>query len=104
IAVPSLARQSLVPLGQIKFAYVPAYRFSTRGVAAQRMHLDRGQGFREADIAGVMQEPPQIGAAYPLLLPQVDADGNHTDGIRNTAVQVPLGTYTAWNVLNAGFA
>ena len=67
------------------------------------MHLDRGQGFREADIAGVMWEPPQIGAAYPLLLPQVDIDGNHIDGIRNTAVQVPLGTYTGWNVRKSGF-
>jgi len=103
-AYPTITRQSLVSLAQIKFRYVPAHRFSARGVAAQRMHLDRGQGFREADIAGVMQEPPQIGAAYPLLLPQVDTDGNHIDGIRNTAVQVPLGTYTGWNVRKSGFS
>jgi hypothetical protein len=51
-----------------------------------------------------MAEPPLTGAAYPLLVPQVDADGNHTDGLRNTAVQVPLGTYTGWNVRKAGFS
>ncbi len=60
--------------------------------------------FDEADITGVMAEPPRAGAAYPLLLPQVDADGNHIDGLRNTAVQVPLGTYTGWNVRKAGFS
>jgi len=52
----------------------------------------------------VMAEPPRGGAAYPLLLPQVDADGNHIDGLRNTAVQVPLGTHTGWNVRKAGFS
>jgi hypothetical protein len=38
------------------------------------------------------------------VVPQVDADGNHTDGLRNTAVQVPLGTYTGWNVRKTGFS
>ena len=51
-----------------------------------------------------MAEPPRAGAAYPLLVPQVDAEGNHTDGLRNTAVQVPLGTYTGWNVRKTGFS
>jgi hypothetical protein len=102
---PTIARKSLVSLADVKFPYVPAARgFSTRGVAAQRVHLDRGPAFREADIAGVMTEPPRVGAAYPLLLPQVDADGNHFEGLRNTAVQVPLGTYTGWNVRKAGFS
>lgn len=101
---PTIARKSLVPLADVKFPYVPATgRFSTRDVAAQRVHLDRGADFNEADITGVMAEPPRAGVAYPLLLPQVDADGNHTDGLRNTAVQVPLGTHTGWNVRKAGF-
>jgi hypothetical protein len=101
----TIAKKSLVSVADVKFPYVPASgKFSTRGVAAQRVHLDRGPDFREADISGVMAEPPRAGAAYPLLLPQVDADGNHTDGLRNTAVQVPLGTYTGWNVRKAGFS
>ena len=101
---PTIARKSLVPVAQIKFPYVPASEFSARGVAAQRVHLDRGPAFHELDITGVMAEPPHAGAAYPLLLPQVDADGNHIDGLRNTAVQVPLGTYTGWNVRKGGFS
>ena len=76
-AYPTIARKSLVPLAQIKLPYVPASEFSPAGVAAQRFHLDRGPEFRETDITGVMAEPPRIGAPYPLLLPQVDADGNH---------------------------
>ena len=101
---PTIARKSLVPLAQIKLPYVPATEFSPAGVAAQRFHLDRGPEFREIDITGVMAEPPRIGAPYPVLLPQVDADGNPIDGLRNTAVEVPLGTYTGWNVRKAGFS
>ncbi|PWT89332.1 MAG: hypothetical protein C5B56_07300 [Proteobacteria bacterium] len=101
---PTIAAKSLIPIAQVKFPYVPASEFSTQGVVAQRKHLDRGAEFREVDIAGVMAEPPRVGTAYPVLLPQVDADGNHTDGLRNTAVQVPLGTYTGWNVRKAGFS
>jgi hypothetical protein len=103
-AYPTIARKSLVPLAQVHYPYVPASEFSTRGIAAQRVHLDRGPEFREIDISGVMAEPPRAGAAYPVLVPQVDADGNHTDGLRNTAVEAPLGTYTGWNVRKAGFS
>src|SRR5262249_3228554 len=101
---PSIARKSLVPIAEINFPYVPASHFSPQGVAAQRVHLDRGPAFLAVDMVGVMAEPPQVGAAYPLLVPQVDPDGNHIDGLRNTAVQVPLGTYTGWNVRKAGFS
>ena len=37
------------------------------------------------------------GAALPLLVPQVDADGNEIAGIRLPEVVVPLATYTGWN-------
>ena len=93
-----------MPLADVKYPYVPASKFSNQGVAAQRKHLDRGPAFSEVDIAGVMAEPPKAGAPYPVLVPQVDADGNHTDGLRNSSVQVPLGTYVGWNVRKAGFS
>ena len=70
---PTIARKSLVPIAQVKFPYVAASEFSPQGVAAQRKHLYRGAEFREADIAGVMAEPPRVGRAYPVLLPQVNA-------------------------------
>jgi len=46
-----------------------------------------------ADIA-----PPKRGAAYPVLLPQVDADGNEVAGIRLPVLAVPLGTNTGWTL------
>ena len=44
------------------------------------------------------------GTAYATLAPQVDADGNDIDGLRNTNMQVPLGTYTGRNIRKAGFS
>ena len=37
------------------------------------------------------------GAPLPLLVPQVDADGNDVSGIRLPDVAVPLATLTGWN-------
>ena len=37
------------------------------------------------------------GTALPLLVPQVDPDGNERAGIRLPDVAVPLATYTGWN-------
>lgn len=34
-------------------------------------------------------------------MPQVDADGNETSGIRHPEVAVPLATYTGWNFTDA---
>jgi hypothetical protein len=44
------------------------------------------------------------GAAYALLVPAVNSDGNDLGGLRNVNVQVPLGTYTGWNPRKAGFS
>ena len=35
---------------------------------------------------------------YTILVPRVDRDGNDSPGIRLPAVQVPIGTYTGWNL------
>ena len=74
------------------------------GVTNQKVYLDRGRRFDVEDVSGIMAEPPIPGAAYTVLLPQVDADGNPIDGLRNTNVQVPLGTYTGWNIRKPGFS
>jgi hypothetical protein len=41
------------------------------------------------------------GTPLPLLVPQVDKDGNEPAGIRLPEVAVPLATYTGWNFRNA---
>ncbi|MGH9659754.1 MAG: alpha/beta hydrolase domain-containing protein, partial [Bryobacteraceae bacterium] len=40
----------------------------------------------------------KVGTAFATLVPQVDADGNETAGIRMPSVQAPLGAYTGWNL------
>ncbi len=39
----------------------------------------------------------------PTLVPTVDADGNETSGVASVLHQVPLGTYTGWNINAEGF-
>ena len=43
-------------------------------------------------------QPPKVGEPFPLLVPQVDADGNERDGVRLPGITVPLATYTSWNL------
>jgi len=46
----------------------------------------------------ITQEPPKLGAPFPLLFPQVDGDGNEVAGVRMPEIQAPLATYTGWNL------
>ena len=39
-----------------------------------------------------------------MQVPQVDADGNDTGGVRYPDMQVPLGTYLGWALRKSGFA
>src|SRR4029453_11100168 len=48
----------------------------------------------------VTVEPPRIGTAFPILVPQVDADGNGLAGVKMPELAVPLATYTGWNLFN----
>ncbi len=100
----SLGRGSLVRPTDVVIPYIPAVNFTLPGLVNYKFYLDRGRRFDVEDIAGIMAEPPLGGAAYNVLVPQVDADGNPVDGLRNTNVQVPLGTYTGWNIRKAGFS
>jgi Alpha/beta hydrolase domain len=100
----SLSKGSLVKPTEVHIPYIPAVNFTVSGLVNYKFYLDRGRRFDVEDIAGIMAEPPVFGAAYNVLVPQVDVDGNPIDGLRNTNVQVPLGTYTGWNIRKAGFS
>jgi hypothetical protein len=39
-----------------------------------------------------------VGTPFPVLVPQSDADGNDLGGVRLPELQVPLATYTGWNL------
>jgi hypothetical protein len=65
--------------------------------------LDFGKDYHSTDVSGILNgELPKVGTArYGNLVPQVDEDGNDLGGIRNVFIQVPLGTYTGWNLFNS---
>src|SRR5260370_12137681 len=83
-AHPRLADKTLVPRDSIAFPAGP-------GVRAP---LTIPSGYR-ADLEG-----PHTAHPLPLLVPQVDRDGNELSGIRLPNVAVPLATYTGWNFRN----
>lgn len=64
----------------------------------QAWRADYGPRFRNERM--IDKEPPLLGKAFPLLVPQVDADGNEVAGIRLPDVAVPLAAYTGWNMFN----
>ncbi len=48
---------------------------------------------------GILAEPPRrTGEHYAVLVPATDADGNDIAGVRAPMVQIPLATYTGWNM------
>lgn len=97
-------RSSLVPPERFVFPTIPNVTgpqnvFNTRNI------YDRGPQYDAEDVTGIISvEPPSPLAEYPSLVPQVNADGNDIDGLRSVTLQVPLGTYTGWNVRAAGFS
>jgi hypothetical protein len=80
-AHPSLAEKTLVPRDLIDFPEI-------LGVHSP---LTIPTGYR-ADLPG-----PINAHLLPLLVPQVDGDGNEVSGIRLPNVAIPLATYTGWN-------
>ena len=76
---PALKDHTAVPEGDQKFPNVPGVQWPTRVPTGMRNDLP-------ADPTSVL----------PLLLPQVDKDGNVTSGLRLPEQSVPLGTYGGW--------
>ena len=87
---------TLVPPNQLKFPKAPGVVTSTAVHKAYR--ADYGPKFATEGVVTV--EPPRIGTAFPILVPQVDADGNGIAGVRMPELAVPLATYTGWNLFN----
>jgi Alpha/beta hydrolase domain len=107
-AKPRIADGTLVPPDRVRFPAIPANAYGgvERPAASplriyDPLHvLDFGPLFRAAESSGVITvEPPLVrSASYGVLEPQVDADGNDLAGIRSAFAEVPIGTYTGWNL------
>jgi hypothetical protein len=95
-AYPRIDAGTLVFPDKLRFPAVPAVNVPTTPHKAYRANY--GPDFISKGI--VSQEPPIVGSAFPMLVPQVDADGNEIAGIRMPELEVPLATYTGWNLFN----
>ncbi len=77
------------------FPTIPGVRY--QGLHNRQLFLDYGPQIYRGRMD--IHPPRQIGnGAYTILVPKVDRDGNDVAGIRLPAVQVPIGTYTGWNL------
>ncbi len=95
-ALPRVDQDTLVAPDRLKFPQLPAV--TVPRVPHKAYRADYGADFIKKGI--VTQEPPAIRSAYPILVPQVDADGNELAGIRVPELTVPVATYTGWNLFN----
>jgi hypothetical protein len=90
---PKIADGTLVPLGEYAFPAIPGVNKPREANEAWR--LDFGPNWREGILSF---QPPKVGQSFPVLVPQVDADGNDRDGVRLPEITVPLATYASWNL------
>jgi hypothetical protein len=83
------------------FPKIPGVRFAA--LHNRQLFLDYGPGIARGKMT--IHPPQAIGqGAYTIVVPKVDADGNDLAGIRLPTVQVPIGTYTGWNLRPRGLA
>ena len=92
-AYSTIAAHTLVPLRELKFPQIPHVALPTETNTAYR--LDYGPNWRDGILS---MQPPHVGKPFPVLVPQVDADGNELGGIHLPEITVPLATYTGWNL------
>jgi hypothetical protein len=91
---PTLAQRTLVERSQLAFPTIPGVDVPVAPRGPVR--LDFGPTFAADGVATI--EPPTVGAPFPVLLPQVDADGNEVAGLRSPELAVPLATYMGWQL------
>jgi hypothetical protein len=95
-AFPRMDKGQLVPIAALRFPQIP--NFAVANYVYQPKRLDYGPEYLTKGI--VAYEPAHSGGSYPAMVPQVDADGNETSGIRLPELVWPLATHTGWNLRN----
>lgn len=90
---PRIVDGTLVPLREYAFPAVPGVNRPHEANAAYR--IDFGPNWQDGILA---IQPPRVGETFPVLVPQVGADGNERDGVRLPEISVPLATYASWNL------
>ncbi len=90
---PKVSDGTLISLSQYRFPAIPGVNQPHE--ANRAYALDFGSNWHDGILS---KQPPRVGEAFPLLVPQVDADGNELDGVRLPEITVPLATYASWNL------
>ena len=95
-AFPHLADGTLISRDKLNFPKIPNVTVPAQPQGARR--ADYGPDFVKKGIVSI--EPPKLGSAFPIFIPQADADGNDVPGVRMPELVVPLATFTGWNLFN----
>jgi hypothetical protein len=90
---PKIADRTLVPMEDYSFPAIPHVNKPYEANLAYR--LDFGPEWTRGVIS---KQPPQVGEPFPVLVPQVDRDGNEIAGVHLPEISLPLATYTGWNL------
>jgi hypothetical protein len=94
---PRIEDKTLVQIGAMTFPSLDGIGKPTEAHKAYRVFY--GLDFASKGIISV--DPPETNAAFPILVPQVDTDGNEVGGLKMPEISVPLATYTGWNLFNS---
>jgi len=94
---PRIADGTVAPLSKWRFPRIPGVKLPHEVNLAY--HLDFGAQWKSGIVS---IEPPKVGKPFGVLVPQTDADGNDLGGVRLPELQVPLATYTGWNLRDPG--
>jgi hypothetical protein len=97
-AYPRISDGTLVTADNVKFPRLPNLSAPGPANVHKAYRVDYGKDFLSKGI--VSQEPPKVTSPFPMLVPQVDSDGNDIPGIRMPEIAVPLATYLGWNFFN----
>jgi hypothetical protein len=90
---PHISDRTLVPLAKYAFPHLPGVNTPHEANSGERLDFGPNWG------RGILTlQPPRVGPAFPVLVPQVNADGNESDGVRLPEITVPLATITGWNL------
>ena len=72
--------------------------FALPQLPLRAFHLNFGPDWNRGIVS---VEPPEVGPAFTVRVPAVDADGNARAGIRLPDIAVPLATHAGWNYRHA---
>lgn len=95
---PKIPEKTLVPLREWKFPKIPGVNTPHEVSLAYHINFGPQPKGTVGSVQVVTIEPPRVGNAFGVLVPQSDADGNDLGGVRLPELQVPLATYTGWNL------